>query len=79
LTVFARWRWLPGPAPPSEPIILAVLSEWRVEPGAGGWGTLGKPGGIALARGGRGLLAWGYTDGLGNLDVDVVGATDLIR
>jgi hypothetical protein len=22
------------------------------------------------------LLAWGYTDGPGNLDVDVIGATD---
>jgi phosphotransferase system glucose/maltose/N-acetylglucosamine-specific IIC component len=31
---------------------------------------------MALARGGHGrLLAWGYT-GLGNLDVDVVGATN---
>jgi hypothetical protein len=23
-------------------------------------------------------LAWGYTDGLRNLDVDIVGATDLL-
>jgi hypothetical protein len=41
-------------------------------------GPLGKPGGIALARGGHGgLLAWGYTtDRLVNLDFDVVEAAD---
>ena len=55
-----------------------MLREWRVEPGAGDGGPLGKPGGIALARGGhRGLLAWGYTtDRLGNLDFDIIGAAD---
>jgi hypothetical protein len=50
----------------------------RVIPEAGDGGPLGKPGGIALARGGhRKLLAWGYTtDRLGNLDFDVIGAAD---
>ena len=53
-----------------------MIREWRVEPGAGDGGPLGKPGEIALARGGhRGLLAWGYTTGrLGNLDFDIIGA-----
>jgi hypothetical protein len=39
--------------------------------------VLRNSGGIALARGGHGgLLAWGYTRGLGNLEVDIIGATD---
>jgi hypothetical protein len=55
-----------------------VLREWRVEPRAGDGGPLGKPGGMALARGGHmGLLAWGYTtDRLGNLEFDIIGAAD---
>ena len=51
----------------------------RVEGRTWGWGrwALGEPGGIALARGGHGgLLARGYTDRLGNLDLDVIGAAD---
>ena len=42
-----------GSVPLSEPNIIAVLSEWRVEPVAG---ELGELGGIALARGGHGGL-----------------------
>lgn len=68
---------LAGPPPPLKPNIIAVPSEGGVEQ------RLRKPRGIALARGGHGLLACrlrqrGYTDGLKNLDVDVVGATNLL-
>ena len=51
----------------------------RAEGRTWGWvrWALGQPGGTALARGGHGgLLAWGYTDRLGNLDVDVIGAAN---
>jgi hypothetical protein len=79
-----RWRGCPSEcsashAPLSEPNVIAVLSEWRVEPGVRGGGALGK-GGIVLARGGHGTVGLGqhigYTEGLRNLDVGIVGATD---
>ena len=55
-----------------------MLREWRFEPGVGDGGPLGKPGGIALARGGhRGLLALGYTtDRLGNFEFNIIGTAD---
>ena len=59
----------------------AVLRECRVEPGAGGGGRLESQGDRPRLKWTRGivgvLLAWGYTtDGLGNLDFDVIGAAD---
>jgi hypothetical protein len=48
--------WSVGPAPPPEPNTIAVPSEWRFEPGAGGraaWESRG----VALTRGG--LWTWG--------------------
>jgi hypothetical protein len=40
-------------------------------------GSLGETGGIALARGRhKGLLARGDASGVGNLDVEIVGAAD---
>jgi hypothetical protein len=39
-------------------------------------GCLGNQEGWLSLEVDGGPLAWGYTDGLGNLDVDVVGATD---
>lgn len=40
-------------------------------------GSLGETGGIALARDGhRGLLVRGDASGVGNLDVEIVGAAD---
>jgi hypothetical protein len=55
-----------------------MLSKWRVEPGAGGGGCSekGSQEGWSSLKVKEELSVWGYTDGLGNLDVDVVGATD---
>ena len=51
----------------------------RVEGRAWGWGRrpFWEPGGVALARGGRGgLLARGRGGGVGNVEVDIVRAAD---
>jgi hypothetical protein len=63
-----RWRWLPLLGARRDlhhrRSQTSLLNEWGVEPGPGGGGALGKPGGVALAQGRHGgLLAWDYTDG----------------
>ena len=77
-----------GPAQPSGPNTIAVLSKRRVETWGGRLGRLGTPGGIALVRGEHrstvGLvlhqLHWHRRTAMGDLDVTIgvvrVSATD---
>lgn len=63
-----------GLAPPSVLNVITVLSEWSVEPKARSGERLGNQEGWPSGTVG---LQWGYTDGLGSLDVDAFdGNTD---
>jgi hypothetical protein len=47
-----------GPAPPSEPNTMTILSERRVESRAGGGGCLGSREGVGRTRGRLQVNAW---------------------